>query len=92
MKIKKSKERTIKNPLKKAPAPGQSDKGEKQKSGNTAVELFGVHVINSEDIENHFGVSEIQADSRLRQEIAMPSESKTKNKFQRNRIDKARKI
>jgi hypothetical protein len=76
MKIKKSKARTIKNPLKNAPAPRQSDKGENQKSGGAAEELFGVHIISSEDIENHFGVSETESDSPVRQESEMPGESK----------------
>lgn len=76
MKIKKSKARTIKNPLKKAPAPSQSDTGENQKSGDAVEELFGVHIISSEDIENHFGVSETEAGSPVWQETAMSNDSK----------------
>lgn len=76
MKIKKSKERKIKSPLKKVSAPRQSDKGEKRKSGEAAEELFGVHIISSEDIENHFGVPEKESDSRMQQESAQPGESK----------------
>ncbi len=60
MKIKKSKERKIKKPIKKASV---SDKGKVGKSGDAVEEIFGVHVISNADIENHFGTSEKESGS-----------------------------
>lgn len=60
--MKNSQEKKIKTSVKKAFAPRPSDKRKKEKAGDAVEELFGVHIISDEDIENHFGTSEKESD------------------------------
>jgi hypothetical protein len=75
--MKKPKEKTIKTSIQKTPAahpaPG---KPKKDKTGNAAKDLYGVHIISAEDIENHFGTSDKKAIGDKRKNEAATDESK----------------
>jgi len=57
MRIKKARVKKNKAPIESTSA-RPSRKQDKEKGGDAEKELFGVHIINSEDIENHFGTFE----------------------------------
>lgn len=75
--MKKSKAKRSETPVKKTsaahPAP---DKPKKDKTGNSVKDLYGVHIINAEDIENHFGTSDTKSVNDTQKEDAT-GESKT---------------
>lgn len=56
--MRKSKQKETKKPIKKMPAPRPAVKQKKKQTDDKVEELFGVHIISDEDIENHFGTSE----------------------------------
>lgn len=77
LKMNKSKEKKIKKPVEKTPAPRPTSKRKKGKSGDAVKELFGVHIISDRDIENHFGTPEQKPSAEARKEDASLNEAET---------------
>ena len=74
----KSKDKKVEKPVKGTPASCPASKRKKGKSDAEAKELFGVHIISEQDIKNHFGTPDSEANAKARRESDSSNESEKK--------------